>query len=302
MTGAAAPGAPHSDTLARVRAGQPVAGPPRATPPTIIEPPGRWPGLGLAELWQFRSVGMALTRRNLMVRYRQTVVGVGWVLVQPLALVLVFTIFFGLVGRFGDVGVPFPVFYLSALWLWMPMTKVISEGTDSILANMQLVTRVYVPRALIPLSVAASTLVDLLFMFIAFGLLLLFSGFTPNALYLVAPVVIAVGYFTSLGLAYLLAAINARYRDAALALPFLIQLWFFVTPIIYPASWIPEEWEPVYYLNPMALVVTASRWIFADMPAPPPIAWPLGIIVSVGCLLLGYAYFRRREPTFADDL
>jgi lipopolysaccharide transport system permease protein len=152
------------------------------------------------------------------------------------------------------------------------------------------------------LSVAASTLIDLLFLFIAFQLFLLLFGFTPNERYLVAPVLIAVGYATVLGLTYLLAAINTRYRDAQLALPFMVQLWFFVTPIIYPSDWVAKEWEALYYLNPMALVVSGSRWIFADMAPPPAIAWPVATIVSVLILIAGYVYFRHREPTFADDL
>lgn len=281
------------------RAGEPAKAPPA---PTIIEPPGRWPSAALGELWRYRSIAMVLTKRNLMVRYRQTAVGVGWVLLQPLALVLVFTVFFGLIGRFGNVGVAFPVFYLSALWLWMPMTKVLTEGTGSILANMQLVTRVYVPRALIPLSVTASTFVDLLFLFLALEVVLLFFGLLPSVRLLALPILILVGYVTVLGLSYLLAALNTRYRDVQLALPFLIQLWFFTTPIVYPASWIPSEWEALYYLNPMALVVTGSRWVFADMPPPPAVAWPVAVIVSVLTLVVGYLYFRHREPTFADDL
>jgi lipopolysaccharide transport system permease protein len=271
-------------------------------PRTIIQPPPRRPTLGLAELWRYRSIVAVLTRRNLMVRYRQTLIGVGWVLVQPLALMLVFTVFFGLIGRVGHPGVPYPIFFLCGLWIWLPMMKVINEGTVSLITNLQLVTRIYVPRALIPLSVAASTLVDVVFLFIALEVVLLFFGYFPTERLVALPVIVAVGYVTVLGITYLLAALNTRYRDAQLLLPFLIQLWFFITPIVYPASWIPPAWEPVYYLNPMALVVTGSRWIFADMPPPPEFAWPLATLVSALSLIGGYLYFRHREPTFADDL
>jgi lipopolysaccharide transport system permease protein len=272
--------------------------------PTVITPPGRGRGrgLGLRELWDYRSVVAVLTRRNLMVRYRQTVVGIAWVVLQPLALTAVLSIAFSLLDRFGSPGVPFPVFYLSAFWLWVPMTKVINEGTNSILANLELVTRVYVPRALIPLSVAAATMVDLVIEFAIFiGFLLLF-GFPPSPLIVLTPVLLAIGYTTVIGMTYFLAAVNTRYRDAQLALPFLVQMWFFASPIIYPTEWIPESLQPFYYLNPMALVITASRWVFAGLPAPPAYAWAEASIVAVLFLIGGYLYFRSQEPTFADDL
>jgi lipopolysaccharide transport system permease protein len=270
--------------------------------PTIILPAGGDQGLGLRELWDYRSVAGVLTRRNLMVRYRQTVVGVGWVLIQPLALMLVLSIFFSLLDRFGQPGVPFPVFYLCALWMWTPLVKVVNEGALSIIANMQLVTRVYVPRALIPFSVAAATLVDLFFGFLIFQVILLVFGFVATEFIVLLPVLMLVGYLTVLGFSYFLAALNTRYRDVQLALPFLIQLWFFMSPVIYPAEWIPEAYQPWFYLNPMALVITGSRWMFAGMAPPPDYAWILGLVVSLLSLVGGYLYFRRTEPTFADEL
>jgi len=269
---------------------------------TIIVPPGQRPGFGVGEMWRYRSVGFALTRRNLMVRYRQTALGVAWVVIQPLVLMIVFSIFFSLIARFNDLGVPFPVFYICALWLWTPIVKVLTEGVTSVIQNEQMVTRIYVPRAMIPFSVAAATLVDLIFDFAAFQFVLLLFGITPDWKIIFAPILVAIGYVTALGMSYLSAAVNTRYRDAQLALPFLIQIWFFISPVIYPAEWVPPDLQPLYYLNPMALVITGSRWAFADMAAPPGYAWPLGIVVAVACLVGGYLYFRGREPYFADEL
>jgi lipopolysaccharide transport system permease protein len=270
---------------------------------TVIEPPPRRPRLGLREIWRYRSIAAVLTRRNLKVRYRQTALGVAWVLVQPLALMLVFSVFFSLIGRYAQLGVPFPVFYLCALWIWLPCLKVINEGVVSLITNQQLVTRVYVPRALIPLSVALSTFVDLLFIFIAFQIILFLFGYFPDTLtLLLTPLIVAIAYAMVTGMAYFSSAINTRYRDAGLALPFMIQIWFFLSPIIYPAQWVPEELQPVYYLNPMALVITASRWIFADMAAPPGYAWILAIVIASAILVGGFVFFKRREPSFADEL
>ena len=269
---------------------------------TIIQPPGLGRGFGISEMWRYRSVGVALTRRNLMVRYRQTAFGVAWVLIQPLVLMLVFSIFFSLIARYEGLGVPFPVFYLCALWLWTPLIKVLTEGVTSVVTNEQLVNRVYVPRALIPTSVAAATLVDLAFDFASFIVILFMFGYVPDSRIIIAPVLIAIGYATSLGLSFLTSAANTGYRDVQLALPFLIQIWFFLSPIIYPAEWVPPDLQPFYYLNPMALVIGGSRWAFAGMPAPPEYAWVLGISMAAVCLVGGYAYFRRREPRFADEL
>lgn len=270
--------------------------------PTLIEAPGRWPRLALGEMWRYRSIARVLASRNLKVRYRQTVLGVAWVLIQPLSLMLVFSIFFGLLARQSYFDIPYPVFFLCAIAIWLPTLKVVNEGTLSLSANQQLVTRVYVPRALIPFSVAIASLVDLGFMLVALGVTLLVFGFMPLLTILSLPLLILIAYLTGLGIAYWFAAINVEYHDVQVGLPFFERMWFFLSPILYPAQIVPEAFQPLFYLNPMAVVMTGLRWALAGAPPPPPYAWVEGIVVSVLLLVTGYLIFQRREPTFADVL
>jgi lipopolysaccharide transport system permease protein len=273
---------------------------PRAGGVTIIRPPGRWPGLGLGELWRYRSICLVLAKRNLKVRYRQTLIGAGWAVLQPIMLMLVFTIFLGLLARIPSDGVPYPVFFLTALAIWQVAAKVLSEGSSSVVANAALVNRVYFPRVLFPASVALASLVDLAFNGLALALVLLAFGFIPGWEIMILPALIAITYATSLGIAFWLSAVNVAFRDVAVLLAFLTQLWFFTTPIIYPASIVPEPYHLLYFLNPMALVVTSARWALLGTPAPPLEAWAVGVAVALLLLVTGYIFFRQRERTFAD--
>jgi lipopolysaccharide transport system permease protein len=270
--------------------------------PTVIGPEGQSLAAGVRELWRYRSLSAALAIRSFRVRYRQTVVGVAWALIQPLALMVVFTLFFSLIVRESFYGMPYPVFFLCALTIWLPAVKVLNEGTISIIANSQLVTRVYVPRAHIPLSVAFSTLIDLAFSLLALQIILLRYGYLPTPTVLVVPVLILVAYATALGLAFITSTLNAVYRDVEVALPFLVQIWFFVSPILYPAEAIPEQFQPLYFLNPMALVFTGMRWAVAGAPAPPDYAWVIGIAIGAILLVAGFTFFQKRASTLSDVL
>jgi lipopolysaccharide transport system permease protein len=273
-----------------------------STEQLTVEAGAQVKGFGLEELWRYRSVVLVLAKRSLKARYRQTVVGVTWVLVQPLILMIVFSVFFSLITRSETYGLPYPVFFLSALAIWLPTIKVVNEGTTSIVENEQLVTRVYLPRAYLPLSVAMATLVDLVFTLVALLLILLRFGYIPGPSALAAPVLILIAYVTVIGVTFWASALNTAYRDVQLMLPFLTQIWFFVSPILYPADVIPAELQALYYLNPMALVFTGSRWAFTGSAPPPDYAWLLGTIVAVVVLVTGYAYFHRRQATFSDVL
>ena len=269
---------------------------------TLIEAPLRQPNLALGELWRYRSVATALARRNLKARYRQTLLGVAWVLIQPLSLMIILSGFFSLIARQGYDGVPFPVFFISGLAIWGPALKIMAEGSQSLVANQQLVTRVYLPRPLIPVSVMLTAFVDLAFTLVALEVILLVFGYTPSLTYLALPFFIAVAFTTMLGAAFVMSAINVAYRDVQVAMPFLERLLFFVSPLLYPAQLIPEPWLPLYYLNPMALVLTGFRWAVAEMPPPPAYAVVEGTVVAILSLVVGFLVFRRREPTFADML
>lgn len=267
---------------------------------TTIRPAVGWPGLDLKEVWRYRSLCLVLTRRLLKVRYRQTVIGVGWAVGQPLMLMVMFSIVFGALARLPTEGIPFPVFYFCGLAVWGVVTKVLTEGTLSITSNAALVDRVYFPRVYLPISVALSSVVDLLFNGLALIVMLLLFDVRPTTFIVLTPLLIAIAYMTSLGVAMWLGALNVEYRDVTVVLPVFVQLWFFATPIIYPASIVPPQWELLYYANPMALVVTGIRAGFAGTPPPPVEAWPVSMIVAVLLFVIGYLFFRRRAATFAD--
>lgn len=267
---------------------------------TLIQPPGHWPSLGLAELWRYRSICLVLARRSLMVRYRQSVIGAGWAVIQPFLLMLVFTVFFGLLARVPSEGVPYPVFFFSGLVIWQMVNKILSEGSASVVANAALVGRVYFPRTYFPISIALASLIDLVFGLVALCVLLLVYRVVPGPEIVLAPVFFAIAWATALGVSLWLSALNTTYRDVAQLLPFLSQLWMFASPIIYPSSLVPASFQWLYFLNPIALVVEGFRHVVAHTPPPPAVAWAVGVPVAALILISGYVFFRHREPTFAD--
>jgi lipopolysaccharide transport system permease protein len=267
---------------------------------TTIVPPRRWPELGLAEAWRLRRVCVVLAERILKVRYRQAAVGIGWALIQPLLLMLAFTVFFGLLTRMPTENVPYPLFFFSGLTIWQVMAKMLSEGSNSVLANTALVTRIYFPRVYFPVSVALSTLVDLFFALLALGVLMLYFGFIPGAAVLALPLVLVVIYASALGVTLWLSALNVAYRDVAVLVPFITQVGFFLSPIIYPASIVPAQFQLLYFLNPMALGIEGFRWALLHTPAPSLAAWVVSCASATLLLASGYVFFRKREGTFAD--
>lgn len=279
-----------------------TAAPGPAAESTEISAPGRWPSLELGEMWRYRSVGTALAMRNLKARYRQTLLGVVWILIQPLALGLIMAFFFNLIAREGYYGVPFAAWFITALAIWGPLNKAMAEGATSLVSNQNLVTRVYLPRPLIPISIALATLVDLTFTMVAAFVVLLLFGYRPTELYLLLPFFIAVGYLTMTGAGLFLGALNVAFRDVQVAIPFVERLLFFISPVLYPAALVPEELLPLYYLNPLALVLSGFHWILVAAPAPPLFAFVEGTVVAFASLAVGFIVFRKREATFADVL
>ncbi len=270
---------------------------------TVIRPPGRWPGLGLKELWRYRSICLVLARRNLKVRYRQTAIGASWAILQPVLLTIVFTVFFGVLGRMPQQGdVPFPVFFMAGIVIWHAASKLLSQGTVSIVQNSALIEKVYFPRAYFPLSAALVGLVDLFFGMLALAALLAVFQIVPGWSVILVPFLVAVAFTTVVGAALWLSALNATHRDVIHVLPFLTQIWFFSSPILYPADFVPEPFYTLYFVNPMAFVITGFRWAFTGLTAPPPAAWIMAPVVAGTLLVTGYIFFRRREPTFDDVL
>jgi lipopolysaccharide transport system permease protein len=273
-----------------------VAGPVQTT---VIQPSGGWRALDLRELWRFRELVFFLAQRDVKVRYKQTALGIAWVLLQPLLAMGIFSIVFSQRGLTTG-GVPYPLFVVSGLVPWFYFSNATSGASGSIVGNTQLISKVYFPRLAIPLAAVLANLVDL-----GIGLLLelvLLVGFGVGLSWqlLAIPVLVGLMVLTALGVSVWLSALDVQYRDVRYAVPFLIQVWLFATPVIYSTGDVPERWRPVLALNPMTGVIEAFRWALlgtGDLPLG-------GLAVSTALVLLllgtGLLYFRRMERTFAD--
>src|SRR5262249_5083815 len=265
----------------------------------IIEPPSGWRLLDWKELWAYRELLYVLTTRDIKVRYKQTFLGFAWAIIQPFMMMVVFSVFFGRLAKMPSDGFPYPIFVYAALLPWTFFANSISNSANSLVGSAHLVSKVYFPRLIIPLSSVGSGLIDFA---IAGGILLLLMvyygvSWTPNLL--MVPILVAGAAFTALGVGTLLAALNVAYRDFRYVVPFLVQFWMFATPVVYPASLVPREWQWALFLNPMAGVIEGFRSAFLGRPFDVP-----GILVSLaiaGMLFAaGTAYFGKVERRFAD--
>ena len=274
-----------------------IGSPPSAT---TIRPPGGWAGWGLAEAWRTRSIAGVLARRSLMVRYRQTAVGATWVILQPVLMMAVFTVFLGIFAGVGSEGVPYPVFVYTALLLWGAVSKTVAEGTGSLIANGGLLRELWFPRVHCPASIVVASLVDLLVACVPLAVLLLLSGIVPGPALLAAPLFLLLAYTAALGITLWLSALNVAWRDIGQLLPFLLQVWFFTSPVVYPSSIVPDELRIVHGLNPLVGAIDGFRWSVLGAPPPDPAVVAVGAVVALAALVSGYAFFRVREPGFAD--
>ena len=269
--------------------------------PTLrIQPSSGWSSLGLGELWAHRELVYFFVWRDLKVRYKQTALGASWAILQPLATMLVFSLFFGRLAKMPSDGVPYPLFSYAALVPWMFFVNALTQGSNSLVANGHLLTKVYFPRFALPISSLVAGAVDFLLSFAALLGLMAYFGFPVTPKVLLLPVFVVLMLVTSLGVALWLAAVNVQFRDVRHTVPFLTQFWMFATPIAYPSSLLPEPWRTVYGLNPMAGVVEGFRWALLDVNTAPTAMMLISAAVAVGLLVTGAVYFRRMERTFAD--
>ncbi len=256
--------------------------------------------LDLRELWEYRELIYFLTWRDIKVRYKQTAIGVAWAVVQPLSMMLVFTLFFGRLARMPSDGIPYPLFAYAGLLPWQLFSRSITESSNSLVVDQRLVTRVYFPRIIVPMAVNLAAIVDFL---IAGALLLVLMplyGIYPGAALVWLPFFLLLMLLTSLGVGFWLSALNMEYRDVMYIVPFLNQLWLFVTPVVYPSNLVPEGWRILYGLNPMVGVVDGFRWALLGVGRGPDAMLLVSVLVAVLLFVSGIVWFRARERTFVD--
>lgn len=267
---------------------------------TIVEPPGQWQPLGLREVWAYRELLAVLTLRDISVRYKQSVVGVGWVLIQPLASALLFTVIFGWFARLPSDGIPYPVFSYCALLPWNYFARSLTESSTSLVGGTHLVTKVYFPRLVLPLSRVLAGLVDFAVSFTVLVGLMVWYKVQPTWGVFLLPAFLLLAMSTALGVGLWLTALNVRYRDIGFVVPFLAQFWMYATPVAYSISIVPARWQWVYGLNPMVGVVEGFRWALLGK-VPPQLAPMIASLAIVLLLLVGgLFYFRHAEQTVAD--
>jgi lipopolysaccharide transport system permease protein len=276
---------------------------PQSRPPvsvTVIRPSRGWVPINFRELWLYRELLFFLTWRDLKVRYKQTALGALWAIVQPVFTMAVFSLFFGRLAKVPSDGIPYPLFALSGLIPWQLFAYALTQSSNSVVANKNLVSKVYFPRLIVPLAAVLSGLVDFC---IAFGVLLVmfvFYGFVPSPALVMIPLALILTILSALAVGLWLSALNVRYRDVQYTIPFLTQFWMFCTPIAYPSSLIPEQFRVVYGLNPMAGVVECFRWGLFGQRAGSFSLIGVSTFVVLLAFVGGLAYFRRVEKTFAD--
>ncbi|MGQ0792549.1 MAG: ABC transporter permease [Deltaproteobacteria bacterium] len=256
--------------------------------------------LNLRDLWRYRELLYFLTWRDIKVRYKQTIIGAGWAVLQPLLTMVVFTIFFGRIASIPSEGIPYPIFSYSGLLLWTYFSTSVSSSSNSLVGSANLITKVYFPRLIIPLSSAVAGVVDYFIALTILVLMMLYYGFAPGLSIVFLPATLVLAFISATGVGLWLSALNVKYRDVRYAIPFFIQLMLFATPVIYPADLAPERFRWLMALNPISGIIDAHR---ACVLGYKPIDWDFFLLssaASVVIFLTGVVYFRRVERTFAD--
>lgn len=266
----------------------------------VLVPTKGWRHLDLGELWRYRELAFFFAWRDIKVRYKQTVLGVAWAIIQPFFTMVIFSIFFGRLGKMPSDGVPYPIFAYAALVPWTFFANSLTQSTESLVAGADLIKKVYFPRMILPLSSVISGVIDFLLAFTVLIGMMFFYGVMPTANVVWLPLFLLLALVTSLGVGMWLTAMNVQFRDVRYAVPFLVQAWLFATPIAYPSSLLPGAWRIIYGINPMVGVVEGFRWaLLATDTAPGPVIF-VSAVVSLLLFVSGAFYFRRMEKSFAD--
>jgi lipopolysaccharide transport system permease protein len=273
-------------------------------PTTVyIKPSKGLAALNLRDLWIYRELVFFMVWRDVKVKYKQTLLGMAWAVIQPIMTMLVFTFLFDRVAKLPTDGIPYPVFSFTALLPWGLFIVALNQGSRSLVAHNNMVTKIYFPRLILPMSSVFAGLVDFAIAFVILIVLMIYFQVTPAYhLLWTLPLFLLLAIITALGVALWLSAINVKYRDVNHALPFLTQFWLFVTPVAYSASVISEKWQLLYSLNPMAGVVNGFRWALLGTGNGPDAALWVSVAISILIFISGLFYFRSMEKTFADTI
>jgi lipopolysaccharide transport system permease protein len=265
-----------------------------------IEPPRRWEGLGLRTLLEYHELIYFLAKRELQIRYKQSIFGFGWAILQPLVIAFIFALFFGQVAGIGSEGFPFPVFAIVGLVPWLFTSQAVGQSAGSLVQDSNLISKIYFPRLALPISKALGLTLDFAISMVVVLAVMAVYGVGVSSMAFLVPLFLLLGVMTAFGVGTLFAAVNVRYRDVALIVPVLLQIWIFASPVIYPGSLVSGPLEYVWALNPMVSVLNGTRWALLGATAPDPLMIAVSTFSASAILVLAVLYFKRTEHFFAD--
>lgn len=278
----------------------PVAANPSEYPVVRIEARRKWLALDLAELWAYRDLVYFFIWRDIKVRYKQTAIGAAWAILQPVLTMLVFSLFFGKLAKIPSQGLPYPVFYYTALLPWMYFATAMQSATNVVVEQQRVITKIYFPRVVLPIAAVLAGLLDFIISFAVLLALMAYYRMAPTAAVVWLPLFTLLAVLTALGVGLWLSALNALYRDVRYVVPFLVQFWLFASPVAYPSSLVPVKWRWLYGLNPMAGVIEGFRWALTGHGQPPGILLAASSAAVVLLVLSGLVYYHAMEGTIAD--
>lgn len=267
----------------------------------VIIEAGHSESLYWKDIWAYRALFFFLAWRDILVRYKQTMIGVAWSIIRPLLTMIVFTVIFGKIAKLPSNGVPYPIMVFSAMLPWQFFSNGLSESSNSLIANANMLTKIYFPRLIVPVSTIITNIVDFLISLVILIILMAWFGFMPSKNVVTLPIFMILLIIVTTGSGLLLAALNVKYRDFRYVVPFIIQFGLYVSPVGFSSSIVPERWRLLYYVNPMAGIIDGFRW--AILGGDTHVYWPgalLSTAILIAILISGLAYFRKTERTFAD--
>lgn len=272
----------------------------KALPVFRIELSTGWASLKLGELWAYRELLYFLVWRDIKLRYKQTELGVAWAVVQPFLTMIIFSLFFGRLAKIPSDGIPYPIFAFTALVPWIFFANGLTQSSNSLVGNSNLITKVYFPRLMVPISAVLSGALDFALAFLVLIGMVFYYGIPITAAVFCLPLFLSLALITALGMGLWFSALNVKYRDVRFVVPFIVQIWMFATPVIYPSTLMPGRWRILYGLNPMVGVIEGFRWMLLGTQTQPTLTIAVSTAIAVASLVWGALYFKRVEKTFAD--